>query len=152
MPKAKSRSAWSAVFTPKPKGGLKLYAFLLREEGRVNRDVEEHLELVFGDDTDKVANSVRKKYGPDLSGIEVKMVGALPAEEFIHPIVEDIYEEKIKEKQQELFELSRKTRETRANNFICNLKYSGERWKDILGTADKKALDRIIGKLEKVRP
>lgn len=131
-----------------PNKNLKMYAFMLREKDAVPLDTPEHIELTYGENEEAVTRALMKRYGHDLRGMEIKLVGALPADSLIMPIIEDLYYEQWSKKQQEIQEIEKKIPVARKKAFIQNLKLSTEKWGPSLGERDYKTLTRIIKKLE----
>ncbi len=131
-----------------PNTNLKLYAFMLREKDAVPFDTLEHIELTFGENEDAVTNALIRRYGHDLKGMEIKLVGALPADSVVMPIVEDLYYDQFYKKQKELEEIEKKLPAAKKKAFIENLKLSNEKWGAQLGKKDHKELTRLIDRLE----
>lgn len=133
-----------------PNQRLKLFAFLLREKDSVPLNTMEHLELTYGENEDSVIRGLMQRYGGDLDDMEIKLVGALPADSLVMPIVEDLYYEEWNRRQEELRAIEKKLPAARKKAFIQHLKTSNDTWGKSLGKKDRAELTRIIGKLEKV--
>jgi len=130
---------------------LQLHYFSVRPKHRSSVNLFERTELVLAYQLEGAIKCMEEIYSSQINNVFIKHQGHITVEKLINSIDRGPSKEKTPIKFKFVEQNTKVKTEQKENNikaYLFNIKYAKDQFKDILTLSDKKALDRVVNKID----